>query len=246
MRPDQVLPRAFATVPTCLSLGSLAMRCDAQAAEPFWRVHVTPWESTAEDARPWRSDARLAGRSEPGYPDDFQVRFANPDSARGGKPEFMWVRTIAYDASADRFLGILINAPFVLRDPREGDNVAFSVRSSDGQLLAEGAPRFADAGWPAAPSPFTTALRAGIRAYRDGHNGHTMPGIERCITTLQRGVALLAELTIANHRRETRSGTPAALEWERQFGEELAVIRQRFGGDPLVRRIVSVLFDQSQ
>lgn len=144
-----------------------------------------PWESHAGQARPWRQDQRLAKWGEPGYPDDFQVRFANPDSAKGGQHEFMWVRVIAYDRPTDLFLGFLLNQPALLRSVALGDNVVFRVQATDGFLVAVGTPDYARPGWPtSSASTYVAVLRDGLRAYRAGNNGHNMPAIERCITVL--------------------------------------------------------------
>ena len=144
-----------------------------------------PWLTHAGQPRPWRDDPRLAGLAAPGYPDDFQVGFPNPDSARGGRHEAMWVRTIAYDPANDLFLGILINQPDFIRSVREGDNVVFRVDPTRRYLVAVGAPDYGAAGWPASVSgAFGATLRDGIRAYRDGNDGHNMPEIKRCDAVL--------------------------------------------------------------
>src|SRR5258705_8382248 len=158
---------------------------------PPWRTRLVLWETTAEDRRPWREDPRLARFGEPGYPDDFQVLFANPDSAQGKQHEVMWVRAIATDSATGLLLGILINQPDYLRSLPEGDNVVFRVHEDGALPTAVAAPSFRDAGWPAtsgAPEYFA-ALQEGIRAYRVGNNGHNMPGIGRCITVLTPGMA---------------------------------------------------------
>lgn len=148
-----------------------------------------PWETHAGHRRPWRTDPRLTGRAANGYPDDFQVFFANPDSARGGKHELMWVKTIAYDARSGLFLGILLNQPEFVPALLRGDNVVFAIDTPQGYLAAVGSPRYGDAGWPSSGAPeFFATLREGIRAYRLGNNGHNMPSIERCITVLSSAV----------------------------------------------------------
>lgn len=158
--------------------------CGAQAPAPPWRGRLMPWQTHAGQPRPWREDPRLAGRAAPDYPDDFQVAFLNPDSARGGRHEAMWVRAIAYHPASDLFLGILLNQPDFLRSVQEGDNVVFRIDPS-GYPVAVGAPDYGVAGWPAGTTDaFSAALRAGLRAYRAGNDGHNMPAIDRCIAVL--------------------------------------------------------------
>ena len=110
----------------------------AQSSTPPWRTQLIPWESHAEQPRPWRDDARLAGRAPEGYPDDFRVLFPNPDSASGGQHEIMWVRVIAHHAPSDQFLGILLNQPHYLKAVRQGDNVAFRIDAARGMPAAVG------------------------------------------------------------------------------------------------------------
>jgi hypothetical protein len=74
---------------------------------PPWRTHLMPWEWHSGLPAPWRSDPRLAGRFAPGYDDDVQIVFLNPDSAAGKKHELMWVRVTAHDSASDEYLGIL-------------------------------------------------------------------------------------------------------------------------------------------
>src|SRR5687767_5838179 len=45
-----------------------------------WRRQPMPWLSHAGQPRPWRDDKRLTPYFAPGYPDDVQVIFANPDT----------------------------------------------------------------------------------------------------------------------------------------------------------------------
>jgi hypothetical protein len=143
-----------------------------------------PWQPHAGLAHPWRRDSRLARWGEPGYPDDYQVLFANPDSARGGRHEVMWVRAIAYDRPTGLFLAILLNKPDFLHSVQQGDNVVFRVRAPDGYLVAVGAPDYGSAGWPATQSSFAAVIRDGVRAYRAGANGHNISEIERCVSVL--------------------------------------------------------------
>ena len=153
---------------------------------PPWRTRLIWWGPTAEEPHPWRTDSRLTRFGEPGYPDDFQVWFANPDSVRGKQHEVMWVRVIAADSATGLHLGILINQPDFLRSLSEGDNVVFRVDEGGALPTAVGAPDYRDVGWPAASGApkFLAVLREGILAYRAGDNGHNMPGIERCIAVL--------------------------------------------------------------
>ena len=165
----------------------------AQGAPP-WTQRLMPWETHAGQPRPWRDDARLAGRSEPGYPDDFPVYFANPEFGKPGKlHEVMWVRTIAFDPATDLYLGILINQPDYVSGLAVGDNVVFrAVPGLTAPATAVGGPAYADAGWPQSREPaFFATLRDGIRAYRNGHEGHVMPEIERCIRVLAPAVVAM-------------------------------------------------------
>lgn len=158
----------------------------AQGTTAPWQRQLMPWESHSGQPRPWRADARLAGRSEPGYPDDFPVAFPSPDSARGEVPEVMWVRVTAYDPATDLFLGILLNQPFYLHNIQVGDNVVFRAAPRVGApATAVGIPVYSDAGWPRSAAPAWFArLRDGIRAYRNGGNGHVENEIRRCIGVL--------------------------------------------------------------
>jgi hypothetical protein len=179
--------RAWAVGLLLLAVSVCPPAAGAQASgAPPWRSRLVPWQSRAGQERPWRSDWRLARYVAPGYPDDFQVVFANPDSARGAQHEIMWVRTIAEDPATGLFLGILLNQPRELKSVAEWDNVAFRAGAGGGPPVAAGAPDYGDAGWPAGTrsSVFFPVLREGIRAYRAGNNGHNMPGIVRCIEVL--------------------------------------------------------------
>ena len=162
---------------------SLACAARAQTApEPPWRSRVIAWDRGRSESPSWQSDPRLQGRSAPGYPDDFQVLFDNPDD----RDEIMWVRVIAHDRATDLFLGILLNEPALLRTPLPGDNVVFRFETGSELPVAVASPTYGDAGWPpAAPGAFQTVLRDGVRAYRVGNYGHNRPGIERCIEVLR-------------------------------------------------------------
>jgi hypothetical protein len=267
------------------------------SGDPPWRTRLVPWETHAGQARPWRGDRRLTGYAAPGYPDDFQVLFANPDSSRGGQHELMWVRVIASDSATGLILGILLNQPHELRSVVQGDNVVFRVPASSEPPTAIGAPNYAEAGWPTSLSPFLTVLRDGIRAYRAGNNGHNMPGIERCISVLtpamgavpsdagpeerfvghfvlgrcmaekyeteraidqfraaitldpddlDANMALLAELSVMTHRRPGDLSPVAEARWERDFLEQLGVIRARFAREEDVTGMLEMIFDPAQ
>lgn len=280
-----------------LALGVPVAPIGAQATPP-WQVHLMPWVTHAGQPRPWRTDQRLAGLNEPGYPDDFLVAFRNPDSARGGKHEGMWVRTIAYDAPSDLYLGVLINTPDFIRSLREEDNVVFRVDPAWRALVAVGAPEYAAAGWPSSmASPFGATLRDGIRAYRAGNEGHNMPEMKRCdavltaalrappadVTAEQRFVAhyvvgrclaeqyetrraveqfraaiaidstdadshmaLLAELSVLAHARPGSTSAADVDRWDKAFGDELAIVRQRFASYDGVAVTLALIFDPAQ
>lgn len=269
----------------------------AQAPETTpWRTRLVPWQTHAGQDRAWRGDPRLAPYAAPGYPDDFQVLFANPDSARGGQHEVMWVRTIAADSATGLFLGILLNQPRELRSVAQGDNVVFRLGTPVELPTAVGAPNYGEAGWPAgtrAPG-FLAVLRDGIRAYRAGDNGHNMPGIDRCIEVLAPAIAagptaasseerfvghfvlgrclaekyeteraidqfraaialnpgdlhahmaLLAELSVMTHRRPGELSADAEARWERDFLEQLRLVRTRFAREDDVSRLLAMVFD---
>ena len=183
--PGLLADQAARLIVAVVLLMSVADHAGAQPSAPPWRIHLIPWVTHAGQLRPWRDDPRLAGRAAPGYPDDFQVTFLNPDSAQGGRHEAMWVRTIAYDPPNDLFLGVLLNQPDFIRSAREADNVVFRIDRPRGELVAVGAPDYGAPGWPASMAgAFGATLRDGIRAYRDGNDGHNMPEMKRCDAVL--------------------------------------------------------------
>ena len=282
----------------CLALTLLVaspQSARAQAAPP-WKTRLMPWETHAGQPRPWRDDRRLTGRAASGFPDDFPVAFANPDSARGGLHEIMWVRVIAYDRPTDLFLGILLTRPDYLKSVAAGDNVVCRAEPTlNAPARAVGGPEYGAAGWPASAVPaYFATLRDGIRAYRNGNDGHNMPEIERCIRTLAPAVraipggarpderfvshyvlgrclaeayhteqameqfraaiavdstdadahmALLAELSIITHRRPGELPAAEEARWEREFLEELAIVRDRFAAADGVAKILGLIFD---
>jgi hypothetical protein len=291
------------TMRLTLALGLAAVSLPAAAAlgqvqpEPPWRTRLMPWVTHAGQPRPWRSDVRLARYTAPGYPDDFQVLFPSPDSAAGGRPEVMWVRVIAVDSASGHYLGILLNQPHALKIPVM-DNVVFRVDGTGGLPVAVGGPDYSDAGWPASRAPeFLASLRSGIRAYREGNNGHNMPGIERCIQVLTSAMrtpgagvareerfvghfvlgrclaekyetehaidqfraaialdsadldahmALLAELSIMTHYPPGKFAAATEERWEREFVEQLQLVRSRFAGEAGVQQILAMVFDAAQ
>ena len=168
-----------------LAAGTASSGAAQTALIPHWRTRLVVWQKHSGEARPWRQDPRLAPYTSPHVPDDFQVRFANPDSAGGGRHEYMWVRVIDVDSVTGQYLGFLLNQPHWLTSVVAGDNVVFHQPVGDAHPVAVGAPRYGEAGWPANDtSAFAATLGEGIRAYRAGNNGHHMPGIERCIAVL--------------------------------------------------------------
>jgi len=297
----RALPRQVA-VALLLLATALGMpdRLAAQAKSvPLWQTRPIWWGPTAEEPHPWRADPRLKRFGEPGYPDDFQVFFANPDSAQGKQNEVMWVRVIAADSATDLYLGILINQPDYLSNLSEGDNVVFRAHDSGALPTAVSTPSYRDAGWPIASraSAYLATLRVGILAYRAGNNGHNMPRIEQCIAVLtplmeavpttasaderfdghyvlgrclaekyvtERAIAefrsaiainpndlnaqmaLLAELSIMTHKGPKELSADDDARWEREFLDQLQVVRTRFGDAPIVKRILSFVFDPSE
>jgi hypothetical protein len=278
-------------------LPSLALPAQ-QGGAPRWRTQLIPWDMYGVERRPWRDDRRLAPHVAPGYPDDFRVLFANPDSARGGRHEIMWVRVIAADSATGEFLGVLLNQPDFLRSVARGDNVVFRAGPKSDLPTAVGAPGYSDAGWPATRAPsFLSTLRDGLRAYRAGNNGHNMPAIERCIeiltpamsakpasatreqrfvghfvlgrclaekyeteravqqfraaialdsTDLAAQMALLAELSVMTHQLPGKLPAATEAQWERDFVEQLRVVRARFGRDERVTEVLAMVFDPAQ
>ncbi len=144
------------------------------------------WEWYTGQPAPWRADPRLGGRFAPGYKDDVQVLFLNPDSAAGKRPELMWVRIIAYDSVGGQYLGILLNQPDVVSTVGEIDNVVFGYDPARGYptaVMLDG--RYDTAGWPSSAAPaFFARLRDGIRAYRKRENSIDKPSVDRCIAVL--------------------------------------------------------------
>jgi hypothetical protein len=98
----------------------------------------------------------------------------------------MWLTITAYDSLTDLFLGVLTDQPNYIKSVKQWDNVAFRLDPIIHSLVAipqNGS--YEAAAWPPTGVPdFRAALLTGIRAYRDGRNGHNMPGIEGCIQVL--------------------------------------------------------------
>ncbi|HEX2779396.1 MAG TPA: hypothetical protein VHM30_07845 [Gemmatimonadaceae bacterium] len=294
MRPS--LSRLLALL---VSAAALEARTATAQTTPPWQKELMPWQTHAGQPRPWRTDGRLAGRSEPGYPDDFPVAFASTDSAKGGLLEVMWVRVTAYDPASDLFLGILLNQPALVKSLAVGENVVFrAVPALNAPATAVGGPSYAEAGWPSSSAPqWFVQLREGIRAYRNGRNGHVMPEIEKCMRLLApvtaaipasarpderlvahyvlgrcraeayqtRGaieqfraaiavdsadldshMALLAELSVMTHLPTDSLPAAESARWEREFVDELAIVRARFASDPGVTQILALIFDPSK
>jgi len=177
--------RIAALLQITLAVATRAPEQQTSAAPP-WRFHLMPWLSHAGQVRPWRVDRRLEAYREPGYPDDAIVLFLNPDSLAGGRHEGMWLTITAYDSATDLFLGILIDQPSYIKSVKHWDNVAFRLDTAVHSLIAIAQNNsYEAAAWPATRVPaFRAGLLDGIRAYRDGGNGHNMPGIDRCIQLL--------------------------------------------------------------
>jgi len=271
-------------------------RCQTREIEPPWRTYLMPWLTHAGQPRPWRTDRRLAGYVEQGYPDDVLVLFGGADSLKGQKAEGMWVTVTAYDSTSGLFLAVLRNQPYAPLGIDEDDNVVFRIHP---QLKRPVAVAFngsyGDAGWtPTAAQGFFAMLRQGIRAYRLGNNGHNPPEIDRCISLLTPSMetapssarrdeafvghftlgrclaekyqtevairhfraaisldtndldshmALLAELSVMTHHRPGELAPGDEQRWERDFLEELAIVRSQFGQDPGVQQVLTMLFD---
>ena len=98
-------------------------RAQQIVSPPPWRSRLMPWQTHAGQARPWRTDARLASFVEQGFPDDVLVLFGSSDSVRGRKPETLWVTVTAYDSATAFFLAILREKPLAPMDVAVGDNV---------------------------------------------------------------------------------------------------------------------------
>lgn len=56
-------------------------------------------------------------------------------------------------------------------------------------------------------------------------------------------MALLAELSVMTHHRPGELAASDETRWEREFLVELAIVRQRFGHDPGVEQLLTMVFD---
>ncbi len=146
-----------------------------------------PWVSNAEQPRPWREDSRLEAHFAQGFPDDVVVAFSVHDPTAPYPFEMMWVTVTAYDSVTDLYLGILLNEPKFITHLPQWENVVFAPEGGTGYPTAvtvDG--EYGAAGWPLTKvDEYFSTLRDGIRAYRDGRNGHNVPGVERCIAILE-------------------------------------------------------------
>jgi len=191
---NSVTPRTIRSLCTgalaalTLSVAAESGIAQAAASRPEWRSRWIPWNQEDRPLRPWRKEARLTQFGIRGYPDDFQVEFANPDPAAVGREKFelMWVRLIAYDSSSDQYLGWLLNQPFHIRTVTPGDNVVIQASDTGSMATAQRVtPEFAAVAWPDdAYTPAALTLRAGLGHYRLGNSGHNQVEIAKCIAVL--------------------------------------------------------------
>jgi hypothetical protein len=174
----------------------------AAAQEPPWRDRLILWRKQPDERTPWRDDPRLRGHFNVKFPDDIQVLFHNPDPAAADKNEGMWVRIIEHDPKSDLFLGILLNAPFHLRDVAERDNVVVRFDSGANSLVAVNRGQgHRAAAMPRTKAPaFLNAVVDGVRAYRQGNFGQNMPGIEQCMRILSPAVRQIPATASADER----------------------------------------------
>jgi len=171
-----------------LVCGFFAVPSSAQA--PPWEQEFAVWHKLEVQAKPWREDQRINGKTPEGFPDDFPVYFDNPDPSVMG--ETMWVTAIDYHPESDTYLGILINEPNHLENIRMRQNVAFAYSKKYDHLIASKVnDNFWEPGIPlrARGGPLLP-LWEGIHHYRNGQMGHNMDGIRA-------GIALLEPLSKA-------------------------------------------------
>lgn len=187
VRSRSPVPSTVAILSAVLSFSTGSVRAQESASRPVWQEHLMPWVSNAEQPRPWREDSRLEGHFAQGFPDDVSVAFPIQDSTAPYSFEVMWVSVTAYDPRTDQFLGILLNEADYIGDLHLWDNVVFEPKGDTGYPTAVAVDGdYGAAGWPPTRVvEYFHSLRDGIRAYRDGRNGHNMPGIERCIEVLE-------------------------------------------------------------
>jgi tetratricopeptide (TPR) repeat protein len=156
---------------------------------PSWKKTLAMWENRYEAAKPWRTDSRLRGRFKEQFPDDLPVVFFNFDKTM--KPEVMWVTVIAYDSSCDLFLGVLMNEPYRMSDPSEGDAVVFRFNPAAQMpvAVAESNSYRMSSRPITSDQKFLDTVLNGVGAYRQGRFGQNMPKIEKAIEILSAGVA---------------------------------------------------------
>ncbi|MFO0604764.1 MAG: hypothetical protein U0324_16395 [Polyangiales bacterium] len=148
-RPNRTLrqPDAFGA----RALDAAEARALGLPDRPPW-VGIFEGESPAgTNAPPWRSDAALAGRFHPDYPDDLEVIVHDGEPRRTQRaPELCWVTVTGVHASARMpavsadatppftaadakwsertvYRGKLLNQPHALTSARQGDAVLFLV-----------------------------------------------------------------------------------------------------------------------
>jgi len=121
------------------------------------------------------------------------VFFDNPDPAV--RDEMMWVTVIDYHSASDRYLGVLLNAPFNLTTVKARDNIVFRYDSDSSELRAlTAAGRYDFVGIPQrAQSGALAQVWEGVRQYRLGNYGHDQEAIKSCIATLSTATPLLEQ-----------------------------------------------------
>jgi hypothetical protein len=155
----------------------------AEPCKPAWKQKLMVWPNHYGN-KPWRIDSRLKGQFKEGFPDDLPVVFFNFDRTK--RPEVMWVTVISYDPSCDLFLGILINQPYHMSDPSEGDVVVFLFDATISRpiAIAESNSYRLSARPVASDQKLLETVLDGVAAYRQGKFGHNMPKIEKGIEIL--------------------------------------------------------------
>ena len=155
---------------------------------PAWKQKLMIWPNHY-GKKPWRTDSRLKGQFKEGFPDDIPVGFFNFDRTK--RPEVMWVTVISHDPSCDLFLGILMNEPYHMSDPSEGDVIVFRFDAAIHRPIA-----IAESNsYRLTARPATSGQKCletildGVTAYRQGRYGHNMAKIEKGIEILSGAVS---------------------------------------------------------
>ena len=165
---------------------------------PPWKNEFVLWPRHQGEEAPWRGDARMSPLAPEGYPDDFPVRFYNPDPEIAD--EIIWVTAIGYFKATDQYLGIVLNEPFNLTTIKERDNVIFEYDAEAKELnaLSSNSSYTRRAIPDRARSSELSSLWEGIRQYRLGNFGHNQEAIQECIAILSSASSQLGAFASTN------------------------------------------------